>query len=393
MRKDMWFQKKMREEAEVPPLVQGRIDETLRQLTGGCEGNVWKRRFGGSLERAMCLAAACAIVAVLSIGGTAAAHLLRTYFADGRYGITPENRSTARQQGIVSDYEKGEVSDTQKGVKVECVKTVAAGKYLHLLIKTTLPDGKTQKAKERGISFREHDFRINGRENSIDMCGGMLTAKTAEKGVFYYEYLLGLNDKVYKGIAEGRDMTEEDTRVLKKQGERVMTDNPIQSWDGQTLNLTLRDLGYYGEGLNVKPWVQGTWQLSIPVRAAENKVSCETDVKLKDGARVRRLVLTPLQIFVEYDWNKQEEKITGTLHGKDGDKRITTTEYRDPRFPNRYETKDGTIKRLEEGMGRTGWNSESGLYEYDFSLEKIVDPDDIAAVWFGDERVAITDQQ
>lgn len=369
LKKEREIKRKLQSECDIPKNVQQQVDDTLEKITGApilkTESPAARKQTTFYVAQRFRFAAACLTFALLAVGGTVGAYSIWNHFEETRYGITEQNKNTLKKENILDEKN---LKVTQNGVTVECVETVASGPYAHVLLKVTVPETVSL---SQDIGFDE----INALENTkFDVqcnAGLSMNRETFEEmvdhknGVFYYEFTLR-------------------TCEQQMEGEK----NPNTNWDGQILNLQLKNIAQFHHADVEKFLVKGTWKLDIPMKASDEIRTCQTEAALSCGATVKKIELSPISIKIIYDMPRKEIKIPVE---EDGKETIDySTEYESPNVPTHYELKDGTKKEIELSMGSEGYlDDNSNQFIMDFAVEKILDLKNITAIYFGKEKVEL----
>lgn len=368
-KKEREIKRKLQSECDIPENVQKQIDDTLEKITGM---PILKNKSLAARKKATFygsqrfrLAATCLAFALLAVGGTVGAYSIWNHFEENRYGITEQNKNTLKKEKILDEKN---LKVTQNGVTVECVETVASGPYAHVLLKVTVPETVSL---SQDIGFDEISALENTKFDVQCNAGLSMDRETFEEmvdhknGVFYYEFTLR-------------------TCEQQLEGEK----NPNTTWDGQVLNLQLKNIAQFHHADVEKFLVKGTWNLDIPMKASDEIRSYQTETALSCGAAVKKIELSPISIKVIYDKPRKEIKIPVEEDGKETIDYFT--EYESPDVPTHYELKDGTKKEIELSMGSEGYLDEnSNQFVMDFAVEKILDLKNITAVYFGKEKVEL----
>lgn len=354
----------VKQDVELPKLVQERVNETLQQLeTPEFEKNSYqssKAVYGKTklFRNAFQVAAAFALVLCLGTVAVAGAASLWNDYAAKKYD------AGARIQKELVDKKVATIPEAtieKSEVKIETEQCIADDKgYMYLLFKVTVPE--TIQLTE-DIFFEDSSFTKDGKALDINMGGGISVNEDGslkiepENHVFYYEF----------------NIRRFDTPAAD-----------------DVVTVTFHNLINCVKTVTEEVLVEGDWSLDIPV--APEKLSQSFVVKdgaLSCGATVKEVTLSTIGLQVEYNFERKTRKEKTIIQNEDGTtEEGTIDENIDPTLPTDYELKDGTKKELVCGGGSMGYNSNTE-YICKFELLQVIDVDNVAAIYFGEERVEL----
>jgi len=323
------------DEVHVPEALMGKVIEMGKQER---ESKKWR-------SGKVVAAAACALC-VVSVTTVSAANFWNNYEHD-RYGIEESKVQNWKEEKLLQE---NNLFVEKDGVKVECKEVIASGPFAHVLLEVSLDD-----TVEMGDDPSFEDVGCVASDGKIEaLCAGVPTSLyepelmvDKENKVFYLEYQLKLQQTA---------------------GEESKT-----SWDGQTITLSLVDFGNCTNSkVEVEPTVSGKWELEIPMVSCDKTITVQPDQDFENGLQLKEFTLSPISIDTEFrsseKVNNNEADLLAPL--------ITA-----------YETKDGEKVEIEAGMGTS--NCEGKNIKDSFILERVVDIDNVTAVYFGDVKVKV----
>lgn len=370
MRRRSDIEKKLKQDIELPGQVQSRIDDTLKAITQEqhismqeekqpCKKHWYRGKFGA--------VAASLILGVLVIGITAGAvtSLLRQ-FEEKQYGIEQGERKKLKSKKILNEET---VKVTKHGVTIECVETVAVGSYANVLFKVTVPKGI--KVNEY-MHFCEEEFSTDAYYMGYEIINGAKSKELAqmmdtEQGIFYFNADIDIDDNI---------------------------------WDGNNLLMQFRDLQMLEDPMQPdaeKTVVKGEWTLNIPMKGSNQKKFYNVNFKMKNGATIYKVMVTPCSFKVFYRVpNKKkpdEDVILPSI-----DSRVLGLV--------QYEYKNGEVLSPAAGGGGGGesydeqdmrregtWDKEKDKkiieLSAEFLLGRVIDVDDITALYFSKNKVEL----
>lgn len=365
MRTEQELKRYLQNEITLPDIVQQGMADTLTHVTRG--SGVLKQydtnsRLKGKLYRILptvhwkwsgMRVAACMLIGCLAISSTVGAYSLWKHFAQKNYGYDESQEMQLKQDNVINE---NVVQDSNNGVLVECVQTIAVGSYARVMLKITVPkdvqiDSNTNFEK---VILRENDkYRVQADFRTAYDWDTNEQMVDSDNGVLYKEFCLQTTDEYYNG----------------KKSKRVS--NHDKSWAGQKLSIEMTNLSEYGKDLEDSRIYKGTWKLDIKMKASTKKLKCKVQKKLKSGVTISDICLTSISKSVEYE------------------------EYGGAPSMDKYELEDGTVKEFVESMGSGEEVDNDGIYEtgelmkQEFMLRQIVDIDNVVAVYIDGERVAL----
>lgn len=369
MKKNREIEKKLKQEVKVPEQVQSRVEDTLRAITQEKHISLQEKnekQHTHWYQRKLGVVAASLALGVLVIGTTAGAYSVwEKQFEKARYGIEEETRDTLKSNKILNE-DNWKVTD--HGVTVECVETIAAGRYAYLMLKVSVPKDVTidEHTFFESYSFLENDEFVP--EFSINRACNPETEKSmvdAEQGIFYVDVALETSDMVY----------DKNTDNISEK------ENKNKNWDGQTLSLSLKNLKQ-SDNLESeeKTLVKGEWNLEIPMKASTKERVFEVNKVYNQDTTIHTITLTPISMSTYFSKPDKENRSASFSV--------------DSMVPIEYELDDGTRKRIEIERNASGClNEETGERGFEISTQKIMDVDRIAAIYFAGKRVELKNER
>ncbi|MBO4998598.1 MAG: hypothetical protein J6D02_11420 [Lachnospira sp.] len=359
----------VKQDVELPKLVQERVNETLQQLeVPDFEEDFYQRRnksYGKTklFRNGYQVAAAFALVLCLGTVATVGAVSLWNEYAAQKYDAAPKIQKELVDKKVATI---PEAMVEKSGVKIETQQCIADDRgYMYLLFKVTVPD--TIELTE-DIFFEDSSFTKDGKDLDMNMGGGISENEDGslkiepENHVFYYEYNIRRLDK----------LVEDDI-----------------------VTVTFHNLINCVKTVVEEVLIEEDWSLDIPVAPAKLSQSFVVkDGTLSCGATVKEVTLSPIGIQIEYNFVRKTRKAKAVIQNEDGTtEEETIDEMIDPTQATAYELKDGTKKELVVGGGSMGYRGGSNTeYICDFELLQVVDVDNVAAIYFGEERVELCAQ-
>lgn len=323
------------DEVHVPEALMGKVIEMGKQEK---ESQKWRR---GKV-----VAAAAGVLCVVSVTTVSAANIWNNYTHD-RYGIEDSKVQNWKEEKLLQE---NNLFVEKHGVKVACKEVIASGPFAHVLLEVTLDD-----AVQMGDDPSFGSVGCVASDGEIELlCAGVPTSLyepelmvDKENKVFYLEYQL---------------------KLQQEEGEKSKT-----SWDGQTVMVSLVDFGNCKNSkVEVEPTVSGKWELEIPMVSCDKTVTVKPDQDFGNGLQLKEFTLSPISIDTEFRSEKKVNNDEADLLAP-----IITA----------YETKGGEKVEIEAGMGSSNCNGKN--IKNSFILERVVDIDNVTAVYFGNVKVEL----
>lgn len=361
----------LQRDLEIPEMVQKRINMTL----DGISGNVQKKRkvkYYGSYQKAFRVAAACAVIGILGVGGTVGASTLWSHASEKLFGIEKDREPELTEKKVLTNYNTKAVSG---GLMVEAEKVIASGKYARVLLKTTVPKNM-EIDKESVMYFKDIEVLANGK-SCVETTGEDIATDWesgekmihAEDGVYYTAFTMTLREDIL-----------ENNKVAGK--------NDKLDWDGQDMDITLKNFQKEERG-EAEDAVNGEWTLHLKINASQQEKTYTVNKKLANGAMLKSVILMP--VGVSYCYDAKSFIKTEAASEKETDERGKETQavrYGSPEPSKKYEMSDGTVKELIACGGGVSLPNQND-YVWEFPTRNLLDVENIAAVYIGDERVEL----
>lgn len=322
------------DEVHVPEALMGKVIEMGKQEK---ESQKWRR---GKVVAA----AACALC-VVSVTTVSAANIWNNYTHD-RYGIEDSKVENLKEEKLLQECKS---SVEKNGVKIECKEVIASGPFAHVLLEVSLDDTIEM---VKNPSFQSIVFEASDGE--LDACSTGVPTSLYEP-----ELMIDRENKVF--------YLECQIKLAQEAGEESKT-----SWDGQTVTVTLLNYGNSStnDELEVEPIIsQGEWELDIPMESCDKTVTVQPNQDFGNGFILKELTLSPISIDTVFESAEIPD------------------EYTEEPIITAYETKGGEKVEIEAGMGRSNCNGKN--IKNSFILERVVDIDNVTAVYFGNVKVEL----
>ena len=225
------------------------------------------------------------------------------------------------------------------------------------------------------------------------------------------DYTGGWSASFYNGLISGPDgrAVHPDGTPLKEDEEisYILEDGSMEfqvdmmsdvkgAFFDQPIHVELKNLGIYGgKAEDVIVEEEGDWSFDWTLQGNDEVKKYELNAPLGDsGATVIQAELSPISVFVSYDFPKQKETETGT--DENGEEFIHTT-FKDAPVFTGVRLKDGTVYTGISGAGINGYTAEdSDIYESLTALERVIDVDQVESLLFvksyPDSRQPLTEE-
>lgn len=348
----------MRQEMEIPESVNIKIDETIQKIKSDNQNQItsvvkkerhWKRN----------VAAAAACILALS-GITVTAATLSGWNQD----LAKRFQADERKQKMLSDKKVTAPVDAQAENGGYCIKleqALCSDHYMYLWFTITAPEGETI---SNDLGFSGVSLLADGEDIAGDKFRGSYDS----------------------GIPDGESQEDWNSNSIHYEF-WIQLDDEGESLAGKTMTARFQDM-YFGstqdEG-NIVQGPAGTWDVSWKLEYESSEKEFQVDQKLdQENITVKKVILSPISIAVEYEWERVKEAIT--VIDEDGTERIRE-QYKDPEIgPAALKLKDGTVENLDtSGAGSSGYVSgdeTDHIYRTSVGCGKIIDVDNVAAVIF-----------
>lgn len=351
---DKTIKEKLNQEIEIPDVVKERVAFTLYdiRLAKFGEEREEKNMKRKTYYRKGIVAAACVFM-VSSVTVVTAAVMNWNPKVVEKFHVSEEVQQDLAEKGgaLVP-----ELSVECNQTKISMEQCIADNNFLYFLFKITVPEDITI---TEDIDFGQITLLENGMDDQFNWGGGLLYSENNnsyeidnETHTFYYE--------IY--------------------GQRISPEN----YEGSEITISFKDMQNYDiKTDDTKLLVSGDWDFSWSETKVDvmKEYNC-TDVLKEGAATVKNIVISPISVNVLYDYPKTPEIIAG-LNELDP--------AAEPPMVTAFEMKDGSTVEVMTGMGTMGYVSdESNEFRSCSMIENtIVNPEEIVAVYFEGERVAL----
>ena len=318
-----------------------------------------------------------AVVAVLLIG-TALAVTYSSWSPGllNRLNLTEEEAESLAGFGLVT---RPTVSDIHGGVTVSVEQSVADGNVAFIALRVEgleVPEGQS-------LIWGEPQLTLDGEP-------------AANWGIGAYNDLTWDGQKfVYRDGTEAKQ-TEKGVpipRYMRDDGS-VEIDIDINPGEGETGSLVGRTVSLRIDRLGVVPFTigyvpeeerdysaEGPWVLSWTLEGDEISRTWTLNEPLGDtGAAVTDVTLSALAVHIDYDYPLQ---MIDEIAFDQGGNMVTVQIVQEPPILHRIVMKDGTEYSDVLRGGTFGYSDDDEtVYRIDFPLNRVIDPDEVAALVF-----------
>ncbi len=358
----------LQQDIAIPAVVRNKADFALRRIEGeGRESSVHM----GSRFRKGIWAAAAALVTLGTVA-CAAAVIHWSSGIEAKLNVTQEQKAFLEKQGITTSVGK---SVSQEGVTVTVQQSIVDARFAHL-------------------SFRVDGYEV--REGSIlqpDFEYAMVSVDGVDcdvlSGGFYHNMHITDKERVYTDgtpIAERSDGSLIE-RYMNEDGsmEYVISlkiDNKDNSLVGKPIRVTLQNLGTYVRYSSAfRKDVEASWMLDFTLEGSDGARSFVMSEPLGDsGATVTKAEISPISIYVEYDFPMQIIEREGI--DENGNWGMIPS-YADAPCLTGVRLKDGTYLPRIMGDSTEGYMSDDrGTYTAYGATNHVIYPEEVDALLF-----------
>ncbi|MBQ2801501.1 MAG: DUF4179 domain-containing protein [Lachnospiraceae bacterium] len=372
---DRKIKEELEREVEVPESIRKRVKYILDDIRLSEFGNneketnfqkrgKQKRFYGKSVAAAACLLLASSITV------TAAVAKWTPDFMQ-RFQISENLQEKMEEEGI--NYTSLETIE-QNGMSISLEQCLTDNEYFYCLFKVVLPEGVTDG------QFEYLDVEGYKREDCIESSGThcyRVTEEDGEKNIFYY-------------VLSGKHSTLETTDGGEGIGEtsKVVSKSCVTEEDYKTGHMTFcfENFGVYDKENQFQPSVTGIWEFQWAEKKVEDKNKKEYAINRKVGkgyyarnnAILNQVNVSPITISLVYEIpDCPEDKLQLVYY---------------PAEATEVELKDGTrvdLIQIDSGF-EDYYDEENKKFRYVYGLNPVTDPQEITAIYFGDnERIQL----
>ncbi|MBD5457648.1 MAG: hypothetical protein HDR27_03630 [Lachnospiraceae bacterium] len=375
---------KMRSEVVIPEVVQERAElafEKIRKKEGkkAVKMSLEKKRSGRRRGKAMWVAVAAAVFA-LGTMTVCAAYLHWSKGLEAEFNATDEQKQLLEDEQYTaplnregSNGEESCIESSSNGVTVESV--------------TITPQQSIVDSRFAWLSFKVEGYDL---EEGKEPCFQYTTVEVegdSEAVISYY-------GSFYDGIHIG-----EDGKFVYEDGSPAEEEIFVND-DGSMEYIIMVDATQYGEngliGKNVHveftdlgtvykaaytPDLEAVWAFDFTLKGSDKVRTLHLSEPLGDsGATAIYAEISPVSIYVNYDFPLQEEVIEGV--NEKGEPITSTTFVEAPPVAG-VRLKDGTLLPYITNGGVEGYLDESHeIYTVSYALDRILDTDQVDALLF-----------
>ena len=244
-----------------------------------------------------------------------------------------------------------------------------------MLLKTTVPKNM-EIDKKSVLYFKDIEVLANGK-SCVETTGEDIATDWesgekmihSEEGVYYTALTMTLREDIL-----------ENNKVTGK--------NDKLDWDGQDMDITLKNFQKEERG-EAEDAVNGEWMLHLKINASQQEKTYTINKKLANGAVLKSVTLMPVGVSYCYEAKFFARKAHGSKKQTDeSSKGAWAVRYGSPEPSTKYEMSDGTVKELIACGGGVSLPNQND-YVWEFPTRNLLDVENIAAVYIGDERVEL----
>lgn len=376
--------KRLQETVVIPETVQQRADLVFAQIKKECasakDSNAKNRdtkriENGGkqmgytrkTAKRGMWAAIAAAVLALGTV--VCAAYMHWSHGMEQELNATPEQKEYLEEGQITTPLNS---SVTEEGITVTLQQSIVDARFAHLSFRV---DGY-QAAEGIQPGFEYTSMTLEG--DSLNMTGGGFFDNLHADGNGNFTYTDGTPAKeTADGSIIGKYINDDGSMEYIM---TVMTTDKDKSLIGKPIHIELQNLGTLGKTA-FTPDIHATWTFDFTLAASGQTRSIELSQPLGDsGAVVKKAELSPISLYVEYDFPLQKTGLEGV--DENGNPVSTTTFAEPPRLTG-VRLKDGTRLTSIINGGSEGYTGEDqDTYIAYFATDHILDLEQVDALLF-----------
>lgn len=368
MRKNRVFET-LQGDITIPNIVQKRADLVFEQIK---KDNGGKRTIysGKVVQKGMWAAVAAAVLLLGTVAYAA--------YMNWSYGMQEELNPTQEQKAFLEDNQfvtPMNNSVTREGVTITLQQSIVDARFALLSFKVEGYD-------VRQGSIWDPDFENMNVTVDGDDCGMVNSG-------FFYNWHITEDERVYTDTGlpiEERVDGSLIERYTNKDGNMeyivsFMTDSKDNSLIGKTVHVAFYNLGTRLRHSDVyRNDIDAAWDFDFALEGSDQVRSLELSQPLGDsGATVTKAEISPISLYVEYDFPMQEVAIdTIDDNGKLG----TTTTFATAPSLTGVRLKDGTLLTGICNGGSEGYEENDRIYVSYALINHVLDPEDVDALLF-----------
>lgn len=414
---DKNIKNRLLEELEVPELVQERVKFVLNDIRLGefgkpkeeigKEEKKGKKIWGKGITKGV--AAAACVLLVSSITVTAAVTKWNTKLVE-KFQITEALQEDLSNSGVaVSPMQKVE----QAGITMTLEQCLTDNDFFYCLFKLDLPDDikvdkKTHQAEGVIVEENQKEKQVSGclgfwevsvegyKEEDITPCttgflleNGELVLDEETNSLYYY--VMGQHKTMKKEPLEGgfENGSGDDVIMANNDGygyyvvnESCVTEadynNGHMTFTFEKFGVTSTDPEEYGVHTAL---ASGKWEFQWAEKKVEtkSKYKVNEEIKGKCNAVLNEVTISPFVLTTVFE-------VKGYINSK-------WSPYAMPDVASKMEMKDGSIVELEWDYVLNGYENymddSNRTYLCSIPLEQFIDPEEVAAIYFGQQRVEL----
>lgn len=388
----------LQEDIIIPEIVQNKADDAFarihRDAARNTESSSASKTASVSLhsrrkhKKKLIVTFAAAALAVCTVTAGAAVYMKWSESLGKGLQVTEEQKASLESSGL-ADFPG--LSATDAGITITSQQSIVDNYYAFL-------------------SFKVEGYSVpKGRQPGFDYVNITLDGEDAYNvgHSFYNGTIIGENGRAL--LADGSPIPlDEDGSLLlnytQEDGSLEYRINIPSSekekgfFFNKAIHVEFYNLGLYSEARgdeSLEDLAEGSWSFDWTLQGDDSTCTVECSAPLGDtGAVVTGAEISPISIKVLYDFPRTEITETGYHESQEMiDGELTNisepfeyTYYADPPMFMGVKFKDGTLLRLFQGGGYQGYtdyeNKESTLYESLYSIDRILDVDQVEALLF-----------
>ncbi len=257
-----------------------------------------------------------------------------------------------------------DTSDTQNGITISAVQSIADKKYMYLLFKIVAPENIPL---TESTFFDKIKITVGGKKIKATHFGGWLDNEMPD--------------------------SEEDTANIKywevwinNKGEKTLM--------GENITVTFSDMiSLKNDKVGATPSINGEWNITCNTGNADVTKNVAIGKQIKEfNTTVKEIGLSPISLTVLYEYERTE--LTEQVTNKDGS--ISKVhEYQIPAAPISFQMVDGSIIDIPKGgPGTEGYSHPADLANNEcfisFAFSKIIDIEKVSAIIFKEKDKDLT---
>lgn len=363
----------LQQDIVIPDIVQKKANLAFQKIKK--ENKVVVMRSRKRKWKTMWIAVAAA---VLALGTTvcAAVYMYRSRGLEGELQMTQDDKTLLEESEYmapIADEDHKHQSVTEEGITVTPLQMIVDSRFVWLSFKVEGYD--LEEGKEP--CFGMVDVVVNGDEDAV----------ISYYSSFYDGLILDENRNfVYEDGTSAKDA--EGHLVMKYVDEEGCMEYIIQvvgtdyekGFVGSSMHVTFDNLGtvYKAE---FTPDIEAKWEFDMELKGSDEVRKVTLSAPLGDsGATVTYAEISPISIYVNYDFPLQREKVEA--QGENGETITSTTFVEAPNIEG-VRLKDGTLVTGIMDCGTIGYaDSSETVYTASYAFSRVIDTKEIDALLF-----------